>query len=130
MSVRKRGLGTGVNASKRNYRCKVPGCSDTPRGCDLPRHYMRRTDWLKVRELKSVVGSERLEEELEQVECHTRFAFINSLTEKNLPTWVTHVPVAVAMDATGGESSGTGPKQSRLSDHFQVNIFVPSFYLY
>ena len=140
MSGRKRGLGpgagpgagpvAGVNISKRNYRCKVPGCSATPRGCDVPRHYKRSTDWLKVRELKLVVGSEALERELEQVDGHTRFAFVNKYTEKNLPTWVTHAPVPVAMDPTNGESSGTGPKQSKLSDHFQVKIFVKRSSLY
>ena len=130
MSGRKRGLGSGVHPSRRNYRCKVPGCSATPRGCDLARHYKRHTDWSKVKELKSVFGSEALREELEELEGHTRFAYVNNYTEENLPTWITHAPVPVPMDAshdTDGESSG--PKQTKLFDHFKVKIFVYISYL-
>ena len=113
--------------SKRNFRCKVPECKTTPRGCDVPRHYKKCVNWSKVEELKSVVGGEELQEELEKVDGHTRFAYMNKHTEESLPTWQTHAPVPVATVVADGESSGTGgtgPKQTKLSDHFQVKIVV------
>ena len=79
-----------------------------------------------------MVGSEALREELEELEGHTKFAYMNDYTEQNLPTWRSHAPVPVPMDAshdTDAESSG--PKQTKLFDHFnfKVKIFVYISYL-
>ncbi len=87
----KRGVG-GEQKSKMNYRCKVEGCSVTPRGCDVPKHYKTKTDWEKVTELREVMGGAILERKLEQVDGHTRFCFEKGFTETKLPRWQTHVP--------------------------------------
>ena len=124
MSWRKRGLKglKGVKRSRRMFMCKVPGCKVTPRGCDLSKHYKNRTDWSKVKELRAVVGTDAVQRELEQVDSHTRFAFTNNYTEDMLPMWTTHVPVQVAIDTSDDEGTSTGPKQSRLFDHFKVKL--------
>ena len=113
----KRGVG-GEQKSKMNYRCKVEGCSVTPRGCDVPKHYKTKTDWEKVTELREVMGGAILERQLKQVDGHTRFCFEQGFTETKLPRWQTHVPVPASSE---GESSGSGLKQARL-EHFQVTF--------
>ena len=55
-----------VSNSRRLYMCKVPGCTVTPRGCDVSKHYKTKTDWSEVRELKAVAGSAALKAKLEQ----------------------------------------------------------------
>ena len=78
-----------VSNSRRLYMCKVPGCTVTPRGCDVSKHYKTKTDWSEVRELKAVAGSAALKAKLEQAEGHTKFAFVNNYSEEHLPTWAT-----------------------------------------
>ena len=65
-----------------------------------------------------MVGSETLQRELEKVDGHTRFAFLNNYSSDRLPTWTTHAPVPVAIE----EDESSGPKQTRLN--FQVKIFI------
>ena len=98
-----------VSNSRRLYMCKVPGCTVTPRGCDVSKHYKTKTDWSEVRELKAVAGSAALKAKLEQAEGHTKFAFINNYSEEHLPTWATHAPVMAAM-VGGGAGAGASAK--------------------
>ena len=66
MTGRKRGLGLEV-PSKKKYRCNAAGCTVTPRGCDLPKHYKTKTNWDKVIKLRAVMGTAALERQLSAV---------------------------------------------------------------
>jgi hypothetical protein len=136
MSGRKRGLGSMVpRPSMQKYRCNAAGCAITPRGCDLPTHYKTKSNWDTVRELRAAMGTSALEKQLEAADPHTRFCFQQGYTEKKLPRWESHVSVKVVSGREEGEGASTAPKQSKLTDLFQVKkqfiilIFIFMFQL-
>ena len=117
MTGRKRGLESEV-PSKKLYRCNAVGCSVTPRGCDLPKHYQTKTNWETVQKLRVTMGTSALEKQLEAADPHTKFCFQQGYTEKKLPRWESHVSVKV--NIVSGDRGETGPKQSKLTELFQV----------
>jgi len=119
MTGRKRGLGSEV-PSKMKYHCNAAGCAVTPRGCDLPKHYKTKTNWEQVTKLRAVMGTAALERQLGSVDAHTRFCYKQGYTEAKLPQWESHVSVKGNTECEGRESSSTGPKQSKLTELFQV----------
>ena len=122
MTGRKRGLDSEV-PSKKLYRCNAVGCAVTPCGCDLPNHYQTKTNWEKVKKLRATMGTSALEKQLEAADPHTRFCYQQGYTEQKLPRWESHVFVKVnVVSGEGGERTGTGHKQSKLTDLFQVKM--------
>ena len=81
--------------SKQLFKCKVSSCEVTPRGCDLPRHYMNLTNWKLVAKLRAAVGDTEVERLLEGADGHTTYIYRNQYSEKRLPTHNTHAMVAV-----------------------------------
>ena len=118
--------------SMQKYRCNAAGCAITPRGCDLPTHYKTKSNWDTVRELRASMGTSALEKQLEAADPHTRFCFQQGYTEKKLPRWESHVSVKVVSGREEGEGASTGPKQSKLTDLFQVKkqFFYIDIYLH
>ena len=46
--------------SKQKYQCH--GCSLAPRGTDLPKHYLKKTDWELVKKLRDSMGTAAMEQ--------------------------------------------------------------------
>ena len=63
--------------SKQLFKCKVSSCEVTPRGCDLPRHYMNLTNWKLVAKLRAAVGDTEVERLLEGADGHTTYIYRN-----------------------------------------------------
>ena len=59
--------------SRLKYSCTV--CDVHTRGCDLPRHYERNTNWLLLAEMRSCIGDAALEGLRKRADPHTSFMF-------------------------------------------------------
>lgn len=98
--------------SKAKYKCR--GCSLTPRGTDLSKHYKNQTNWDLVRRLRASVGTAAVEQLREQADLHTLFIFEKGYTKEKLPTWSTHVMAkesSTAEAAADGEQGAGGSEQ-------------------
>ena len=72
-------------ASHLKYKCKVEGCTVSPRGVDLGRHYSNKTDWQLITKLKDAVGDANVEKYLaEAAHGHTEVIYRNGYTENKI----------------------------------------------
>ena len=120
MSGRSRGrptkLGCPGGVSLLKYKCKVQGCTVTPRGCDLGRHYSNKTDWQLITNLRDSVGDPKVEKYLaEAADGHTELIYRNSYTTYKLPIFKTR--------ATAKTVSVCQPGQQGISRFLQVFSF-------
>ena len=83
LGKKKRALGIPPGGRSRlNYQCKA--CGSHMRGCDLPRHYKKRTKWGLLAKMRSTGETQ------EEADSHTLFMFENGYTKHFGPTWKSH----------------------------------------
>ena len=100
--VTKPGCEGGVSHLK--YKCQVEGCTVTPWGSDVGRHYKNRTDWELVSKLRATVGDAEVHKYLAGADKHTEFIYRRGYTKNRLPTFNTHVGLKTVCQP--GQGSG------------------------
>ena len=68
--------------SYKKYQCQ--GCSLTPRGKDLSRHYKNMTDWTLVGQMRAAMGSAKLAQLKDKADKHTLYIFGRGYTREKL----------------------------------------------
>ena len=68
--------------SRLQYQCKA--CDSHIRGCDIPRHYGKKTDWGLLAKMRSTGEAQ------EESDAHTLFMFENGYTKHFGPAWKSH----------------------------------------
>ena len=96
--------GSDKGAAHLNYKCQVEGCTVTPRGNNVGRHYMKKTDWELVEKLRAAVGDSEVLKYLAGADNHTEFIFRRGYTKNRLPTFNTHATVKTVCQAGQGIS--------------------------
>ena len=102
-----------VERAKVKYWCK--GCTVTPRGCDLKKHYKTNVNWPLLKRLKAAKGAE-LQELRDEADRHTLFIFDRGYSWENLPSYQNHAEAKEAN--TGRIEAGPG----RITGFFQVIV--------
>ena len=86
--------------SKKKYKCNSTGCTVTPQGKDLPRHYLAKTNWDLLAKLRAAMGDSEVEELLKETDPHTEFIYRRNYTKTRLPEYRTHVRVKEVVQHT------------------------------
>ena len=118
-----------MNRGKLKYRCK--GCTGTPRGCDLKRHYKNSVNWPLVKLLKAANGTE-LQELRDGADRHSLFIFDRGYSSENLLSYQNHVLAKEAnvvleeeeedQDEAGPSCAVTARGQRGIASFFQVTL--------
>ena len=109
--------------SYKKYQCQ--GCSLTPRGKDLSRHYKNMTDWTLVGQMRAAMGSAKLAQLKDKADKHTLYIFGRGYTREKLPTWSTH-PMArqQELEEAGGDQSQISSEAQRSVYKLLINFHI------
>jgi hypothetical protein len=105
-----------------SYKCKAVGCSVTPRGKDLKKHYLVNTDWNLVAKLRAALGDIAVDRLRKKADAHTQFIYSKGYSKERMPTFATHVSVKDGGGkVVGEEAEGVSGQQQTIGAFFQVS---------
>ena len=90
---RKRRLPGTIEPCKERRHCGADRCNEQLVGTSISQHYKSKTDFGKLKELRSL-PRQLAEEKLKTLDPHLAYMFRHNHSATNLPHWKTHKPVA------------------------------------
>ena len=107
-----------VPASHQLNKCKAANCTVTPRGCNLRKHYVTKTNWDLLNELRTNLSEGKEDRLIKEADPHTIFLFTKGYSRDKLPSYTTHARVPKPSD----KDEGVSGQQALLANFLQVSF--------